>query len=250
MADSIKYFSLDEARMEIKKRKSDLKLISDIKSELGDRIMTFFKENIPRSVLFRQLISPDNGLTFFHQSSKYIGTKATIVEFLDDIFVSFNEEKKGYGRIHVGDKVIDIIDFHSNEKKPLKMLSTLNGNNLVEFHHKLMQDSGLDVDIFDCSDWFKSIGKAKDYYYYFLLHFITNGVLFETFIIDSEDEKEMAFSNQVVIPAIRRIEDKFGVSPIIVKMYPDEQSADEDLYWWSYPPYIQNKIVGYNNEGI
>lgn len=245
MSNSIRYYSLDEAREEIKKRWNDVELKKKIEEELGKNFISFFSSDNPRSVLFRQLISPDNGFYFFYQESKYIDTKPTIVEFLDDIFVSFNEEKKGYGRLHINDNYVDVMDFHENEKLPLKDLTTKNGGSLVEFHHNLIKESGLSVDIFDLSDWFKSIGKAKDYYYYFLLHFLAYGVLFESFISDDEDEKECVFTKTVVLPAIEIIRQKFNLDPIIIKMYPDNQTEAEDLYWWNYPPYISEKILDY-----
>lgn len=239
----IKYFSLNEAREEIKKRWDNVDLKKKVEKELGKNFIPFFDSDKPRSVLFRQLISPDNGFSFFYQESKYIDTKPAVIEYLDDMFVSFNDEKKGYGRLHINSSYIDIIDFHASEKLLLKDLVTKKGENLVEFHHNLIKESGLGVDIFDMSEWFKSIGKAKDYYYLFLLHFLTHGVLFENFILDEEDDKEVEFTRSIVLPAIDKIRQKFNLEPIIIKMYPDQQTKEEDTYWWSYPPYMEKKII-------
>ena len=120
----IKYFSLDEAREEIKKRWNDVELKKKVEEELGKNFIPFFNSSKPRSILFRQLISPDNGFYFFCQESKYIDTKPTIAEYLDDTFVSFNEEKKGYGRLCINDKYLDIIDFHASEKMAIKDIVT------------------------------------------------------------------------------------------------------------------------------
>ena len=247
MGNQLKYYSLDEAREEIKKRWNDVELKKKIEEELGQNFIPFFNSDKPRSVLFRQLISPDNGFCFFYQESKYIDVKPTVTEFLDDIFVSFNEEKKGYGRLHTNDSYIDIIDFHASEKMPIKNIVTKNGENLVDFHHNLIKVSGLDVDIFDVSEWFKSIGKAKDYYYPFLLHYLAHGVLFESFILDEDDEKEYAFTKNVVLPALEKIREKFSLDPIIIKMYPDNQTVEEDKFWWSYPKIIENVLLKINN---
>lgn len=246
--NKIKYYSLDEAREEIKKRWNDVELRRQVEEELGSKLIPFFDYNKPRSVIFRQLISPDNSFCFFYQESKYLNTTPTVVEYLDDIFVSFNEEKKGYGRLRVGSNFVDIIDFYNSEKLPLRDIVTLEGKSLVDFHHSLVKESAMDVDIFDMSSWFKSIGKSKDYYYPFLLHFLVHGVLFESFVSDQTDEKEFEFTKKVILPALERIKDKFGLSPLIVKMYPDEQTEEEDLYWWSYPPYINEKIIKYTKE--
>jgi hypothetical protein len=241
----IKYFSLDEAREEIRKRWNDVELKKRIEEELGDNFMPFFKSDKPRSVSARNIASPDNGFCLFQQEAKYLGTKPTVIEYLGDIFVSFNEEKKGYGRLHIKEGYIDIIDFHSNEKLPMKDVKTLSGKGVVEFHHNLITESELEVDIFDMSKWFKKIGKAKEYYYPLLLHFLAYGILFETFISDSEDEKELKFTKETILPTLEKIREKFGLCPLIVKMYPDGQSEEEDLYWWSYPPYIDKEILKY-----
>jgi len=243
--ESIRYFSLDEAREEIKKRWNNIELRKRIEEELSNNFIDFFKSDKPRSVLFRQMVSPDNGFYFFQQEAKYLDTKPTVVEYLEDIFVSFNEEKKGYGRLYVNNNYIDIINFYDSEKKTLKDIITIRGEKLFEFHHKLMEETKLDFDIFDNSDWFKSLGKAKDYYYQFLLHFICHGVLFENFVLDEENINENVFTINVVLPAIKKIEDKFGLRPLIVKMYPDGQTMAEDLYWWSYPYNISKKILDF-----
>ena len=57
------YVSLDEAREEIKKRWADTDLKKRIEDELGEKFMSQFYE-IPRTVSFRQVCSPDNGFTF------------------------------------------------------------------------------------------------------------------------------------------------------------------------------------------
>lgn len=105
-------------------------------------------------------------------------------------FVSFNEEKKGLGRLRIfledGTRATaDIIDFFANEKKQIGEIALKNGKNLIEFHHELFPVGGYSPSIVaDNSKWFKMFNRASDYYYYLLLHFVCHGVLFETFIID------------------------------------------------------------------
>jgi len=248
MAEEL-YMSLDQARKELLKRRQDTDLKKKIEEELGDKLISKFTDSA-RGVAFRQLCSPDNGFTFFYQCAKYINTKPLILEYHSDIFVHFNEEKKGLGRLRVtledqSFATVDIMDFHENEKKKLSDAKIKSGEGLVDFHLKLFEVSGYKVDIFDNSEWFKSFGKASEYYYYFFLHFIAHGVLFETFITD-ESDSEGGFTRDIIIPAIGRIKERFGVTPIIVSVYPDEQSTAEDFYWWSYPPHVNNYILEYS----
>jgi len=242
------YLSLDEARDELKQRWNNFDLKKKIEEELGDKFMPIFKEN-PRGVSFRQVCSPDNGFTFFYQCSKYIGVEPLIMEYHDDIFTHLNEEKKGLGRLRVltnenQEAIVDIINFHDNEKKKLGECVLKTGEKLVDFHHNLFDVLKYKVDFIENSKWFKDIGKAQDYYYYLLLHFVAHGVLFETFY-DEGDSNEDAFTSDVVMPTIEKIKNKFGLEPVLTRAYPTNQSEDEDFYWWSYPSIVNDSILKY-----
>jgi hypothetical protein len=242
------YFSLDEAREELKKRWADTELRKKVEAELGENFIPNFGEK-KRAVLTRQICSPDNGFTFFHQCAHYVNAEPYSWEFQGDIFTHLNEEKKGYGRLRLtledGTKAtVDIMDFHANEKKPLGEAVLKTGEKLVDFHHNLLKNSGYPIDLQDNTNWFRNIGHAADYYYPLLLHFVAHGVLFETFF-DEEDSSENTFTNSIVYPAIEKIKNKFGLTPIILRLYPQDQTDEEDFYWWSYPPEINDQLIKY-----
>lgn len=247
--------SLDEARAELAKRWRDEELKKKVTQELGANFLPEFAAN-PRGVLFRQLCSADNGFLFFIQYAKYVGANPLILEYLDDIFVHFNEEKKGLGRLRVTledgtPAMVDIMNFHENEKKKLGDVVIKTGELLVDFHHNLLEVSKYKVDFLENSKWFQNIGNASEYYYYLLLHFVAHGFLFETFLTKEnyttqEDyEHECGFDERVVIPALKRINENFGLNPLILTSYPKNQSSSEDFYWWCYPPHINDYIVNY-----
>ena len=240
------YSSLDEAREELKKRWNDEELKKKIEEELGSYFIPQFKIE-PRGITFRQVCSPDNGFTFFYQCSKYCGAKPLVLEYYDDIFVHFNEEKVGLGTLHLflsnGEKEkINIMNFRKSEKKKLGECVLKNGERLVDFHHNLFNVWGEKIDFLDNSVWFKSIGKSSEYYYNLLLHFIAHGILFETF---SEEDGETDLIDKAIIPSITKIYDKFGLKPIICRLYPKNQSGEEDYYWWSYPSFVNKYIIEY-----
>ena len=244
------YISLDEARDELKRR-NDLNLKRSVEVELGHRHIPQFKSN-PRSVLFRQICPADNGFEFFYYSAKYVNAEPLVLEYHDDMFTSINEEKKGLGRLRVtledGTKAtVDIMDFHANEKKKLGECVLKTGDTLLAFHHNLRGLLNYNVEIRDNSNWFHDIGHAADYYDYFMLHFLTHGVLFDVFQTE-EDKTEDVFTNGVVVPAIEKIKQKFGIKPLIVRLYPKNQSAEEDFYWWCYPPQVNAYIIEYAKE--
>ena len=242
------YVSLDEAREEIKKRWNDVELRKKVEDELGENFMENFRNN-PRSVLFRQICPADNGFEFFFYCGKYINAEPLILEYHDDIFVHFNEEKKGLGRLRVDLKnksfaTVDIINFHENEKSKLGECILKTGEKLVDFHHNFFKILNYDVEIVDNSKWFYNIGHANEYYYYLLLHFIVHGVIFDVFQTE-EDKTEDIFTNDIVLPALEKIKQKFKIKPLIVRLYPKNQNAEEDLYWWCYPPIINKYIIDY-----
>jgi hypothetical protein len=244
------YVSFDEARAESARRGSDAGLRSRVEAELGEHFMPAFRD-LPRGLYPRQLISPDNGFTFFFQGARYVGTEPLVLEFHDDIFTTLNEEKKSLGRLRITQAdgtraTIDIMDFHAAEKMKLGDVIIKTGERLVDFHSRLLRQFGYRVDVIDNSAWCRGFGRAAEYYYPLLCHFVAHGVLFETF--DTEDEKEDAFTRGIILPAMERVEQTFGLKPLVVRLYPAEQNDDEDFYWWSYPPAINDYLIKFAEE--
>ena len=253
MEDGI-YVSLDEAREELKKRWNDLELRRKIEKELGDKFLPPFHD-VPRAVFNHQICTPDNGLTFFYYCSKYIGAEPLAWENSNDLFVSFNEEKKGLGRLRVitndGKKAtVDIMNFHENEKRKLNECVLKNGKKLIDFHHELFNHCHCNVEIYDDDPkWLEDVSDVSRYYYLTFLHFIAHGVLFERFILSpEEDKKEAIFTNEVILPIFEKIKRKFGIKPLIVRLYPENQSEEEDFFWWCYPSNVNDYIIQYAKE--
>jgi len=245
------YVSLDEARSEIKRRWNDVELKKRIEVELGEKFMPYFSEK-PRAVLTKQVCVADNGFIFYYYCAKYVNAEPLALEFLGDIFVHFNEEKKGLGRprliLEDGKKVIaDMISIKENENKKLGECVLTTGENLVDFHHKLIDVSGYQIDVHDNTAWYNKIGHASDYYYFLLLHFVAHGILFDVFQME-EDESENSFTAKVVLPAVQKIEKQFGLKPLFFRLYPKNQTDEEDFYWWCYPPAVNKKIIEYAKE--
>ena len=126
-------------------------------------------------------------LPSFTNSTKYINAVPLILEFHGDLFVHVNEEKKGLGRLRVlqedGSKAtMDIMNYNDNGKKPLHECLLKSGENLVDFHHKLLAQ----VVLLDNTEWFRAIGRASDYYYPTLLHCVAHGIIIESFLDEGD----------------------------------------------------------------
>ena len=244
------YTSLEEARELLRERYAQTDLRQAIEKELGEYFMPAFSGGL-KSVTTRQLCTPDQGfLLFYHRSLNELKAAPLALSYYQDKFTHLNEEKKGLGRLRVYQNekkyTVDIIHFTPNEGKQIKEVCLIDGESLVDFHKSLFSLTNVIVDTFDNSSWYKQFASAKEYYYYLLLHFVCHGVLFESFVTDFRD-KESSFTQQVVVPAIEKIQEKFGVTPMIVQMYPDEQTLEEDYFWWTYPEkvneYLQKRFL-------
>lgn len=248
MSDSDIYYSLDEARIEIKKRWNNLSLRKEIENELGMSFWGEFQKK-PRGLLWRQLISPDNGFTFFYQCSRYMNVDPLAFEFLGDSYMSFNEEKRGLGQLSIEidyekRAVVNIMDLHKWNKVKFTDIILKSGEKLIDFHHGLLDYSGYKIELKDMTEWVRKNGKPIDWYYKYLLHFIAHGVLFDAYLAEN-NEKSDAFFSEVVRPSLDKIKDKFRMKPLLVKHYPDNQEINEDFYWWSYPPNVNRRIMDY-----
>jgi hypothetical protein len=245
------YTSLEDARSAVRDRWQNTALKSHVEKELGQYLWLQLSKS-PRGVYWRCFSSPENGFTFFLQSSHWLGLYPFMPEYIEDKFVSINEEKQGLGRLRIimpdGAKATaDIVNWRNSEGKPISQVFLLTGERLVQFHHRLFHFAAYPVERSDMSPWFISLKPAVRYYYYVLSHFVTHGVLFETFV-DEEDARENQFTHEVVYPSIEQIERTFGVRPLIVRLYPPNQTPEEDFYWWSYPPHVNAYLVKWIQE--
>lgn len=241
------YFSLDAARAELARRWADVELRRRVEAELGTRFVPKFRAR-PRAVITRQLLSPDNGFIFFHQAANYVGGEPFAWEFFGDFFSRCNDEKRGWGELRVVDVdrklLIEVISMSGSNRKPFLEVVTRLGEPLVAFHGRLLGLAGYPIEQQDMTQWFHEIGKPTEYYYPWMLHMVAHGVLFDNFQTTA-DPKEAPFTHNVVLPALQRIEEKFGLRPLVVRLYPEHQTPEEDFYWWSYPPQINEHLVNY-----
>lgn len=242
---------LEFARQEIQLRQANPALRTEIERVMGSH---FWPEMIhrPRGVMWRCLPSPDNGFTFFFQSSYWLGLEPLLPEYNRDKFVHLNSEKHGLARLRLtlpdGTRATcDILDWKNEDGKRLSEVVLKSGETLASFHHRLFDVAGYVVERRELSDWFSSRSPPANYYFYYLSHFLVHGVLFEA-IFEGEDPRDDRFTHEVLYPNIERIEKEFGLRPLIVQLYPPDQTPEEDFYWWSYPPQVNEYLVKWASE--
>jgi len=237
------YTTIENAKKEIVKRWNDKDLKKKVEEYLGGDIPKGFL-NEPRAVLFRNIASPDLEFLYFLKMAKDNGMKPLVLEYTHDKFSTRNADKLCLAKLAIfegknknGEAIVryrKLIDIKVQDNKEFCEIETLEGENLVEFHHNLvtkMVPEG--VDVFGMSQWIEHNGKtAAEYYNKFLALFVCHGILFENFVTD---ESEAEFEDMVVIPALENVKKIFSVEPIICPLASDPN----DMYWWSYPSEIE-----------
>lgn len=234
------YTPLTEAIKEAQIRFSDKTLQKKVRRYLGTNVPTVFN-NVPRAVLFRNIISPTNELLNLIEVTKNKGILPLGLEYTSDKFSTRNQDKLSlaklpliFGRSKNGEFIIrkkKIIDIKASENLPFRQILTEGNESLPHFHHCLLKNYLEEpLELFDMSDWVKENGDtAIEYYKKFFAFFIAHGVLFECFITnDSESE----FADRVIFPAFDLVTKEFGMKPLIVNSCDEKFHFD---YWNSYP---------------
>ena len=206
------------------------------------------------AVFPRQVATPTHEVRRFLSIAEAHGLEPLFFEYHADRFVTRNLCKFSLARMrftddpdHKGiDCVLTTIDIQAAQGRPLGALSTLWGEPLVTFHHKLLREScpGLDDGAFyDGSGWFRSYGGTPIHYYrHFLSLFISQAVLFETYLMDREEAR---FTTDIVFPAFKYVRDTFGRKPLVVRL--DPQGMEGHPFWLSYPKQLEKSLVSQVN---
>lgn len=246
------YTSLQVALSEIEERRRNPVLLEKIRKFFGDSPPPKEFGDSPRIVLVRYVMSPTFEYSYFLNMSKGLRFKPLFLEFSDDKFVAKNPEKYSlckmsfYTHKASGEKRVTsntkVVNFNKDEGKPLSEIVTKNGEKLVDFHHRLLKESGgyIPGTLVDFSTWFrKSTQLSKEYYYlYYLALFLVNGILCENFLLN---KTESSFTKGKVVPAFDKLTKMFGVRPLIVHLAPRDTS--EDPFWEYYDERIKPLLV-------
>jgi hypothetical protein len=242
------YWSIEDAKEEIWKRWNSVELRKKVESYLrGDIPSALLKEG-PRAVISRHVMSPNFELLNFLDTTRKKGLAPVGFEYLEDKFVTKNEDKYYLGKMFFyqglgkngGEKTssIKVVDFDFIDGKKISEIQTTTGKSFIEFHHSLLTkvlDAHSRVDM---SEYYKRHGgQAKLYYRYILSLFVCHGVLFENFLLNGFYKD---LTEHVLLPTYKEIFQLFGVKPIIVRLVPE--NSEEDIHWRHYPEEYQESV--------
>lgn len=242
------YTPLSVAKKEILRRWNDKELREKVEKYLGGNIPDAFRDN-PRTALFRFMTTPNLEFQIAYDTSKLMDLDLVFMEFLNDKFCTRNQDKLHLGKMIFFHKkngenacIKDrkkIIDLEKCDGEHFKKIKTIWGEDFIEFHHRIFNKKYNKIDTFDVSEFKTNGGSAYDVYLKVFSLFICNGILFENYFVGS-DKDERRFTFDVVKPAFDKIQEIFGLRPLIVPLV--SYKVDGDIFWQYYPDNLIEEI--------
>jgi len=229
------YTSLEEAVAVLHARRRDAALCAKVEEFHREQPPDFMREK-PFACLCRQIITGDNEMLRFLQLSKDTGLSPLGLSITRDRFSGKNPDKLSYMklpfRVRHQVRCLNIVG-QIHDGIALGDAVCRNGMNLVDFHSRMLEHGhpGWGVHVQDISKWGSDATHACLNYVRYLALFVTGGILFENFRVDEEEEAR--FTRERAMPAFQNVTEQFGVRPLIVRLFSDEEV--DDPKWWCYP---------------
>jgi len=246
----MKYWEPNKAREELERRQK-MKIASQLEEAYN---FSWIPKGKLYGFLCRHIATARlEDLQFFKRCMQ-LGLQPLWLEYLGDAFVTNNPSKVrlvklrillGKGkRCGIKERLAQVVD-PIQTSSTMKEMRTWWGEHLYEFHHRILEYMLGHVQIIDISNWLKSWGRAYDYYEPYLALAISHGVFFESFESPGFPDLER-FKHKVVLPAYRRLMERWGLEPLIV--YHPWPPEEEQIYLKYYPSNIlkfipQNKTL-------
>lgn len=239
------YTSIDEAKEEVWKRWNNTELRQSVLEYVGELPEAFDRE--PWAVLARHLGTPNFEFCAFVELARKADLKPICPEFIGDKICSKNPDKLFLGKTIFchdsegrgsGTTSHHIINFSTEDGKPINKVITVWGEGMVTYHHRILSSVLPGILLTDNTAWLKSMGQRPELFYPRLIAlFICHGIMFENFLVEGDEGK---FTREIVWPAIRRVTKYFGLKPLIVRLLPEESEAEP--YWCWYPGHLEAEV--------
>ena len=191
--------------------------------------------------LFRFIATPNFETQRFLDLTAGTGLLPVIGEYGRDRFTSCNPVKRALGRLGFMQTLkpgeppfVEYVNVMSwrHQGQCLYDLKTRWGQNLALFHRELLchvLDGHGHPIIHDFSPQYARAGAPAAYYRHIFSACITNGILFENFMLD---DTELNFTRDVVLPAYDDTVAQYGAKPLIVRLCPKDTEASQHWYWY------------------
>lgn len=248
---SFLYTPFSEAVEELERRRSNKELISKIDRYFEKLPSPVEMSGQTRMVIAPPIVTPNLELEYVLDIARHSSIQPLFFEYGNDKFVHLNFEKRYLGemvfckkpflRKRVVTGSIRIIDFEKDQGKRFNEIKTLSGENLIDFHHRLVKERfpDFDLQIRDFSDWFERSRLFDPQFPYarYLGLFLHDGILLTNFVTE---KYQSDFTRSLVVPAFKQLREQFGISPLIVPIEPIE--TDHDHFWCYYEEDIKELV--------
>lgn len=236
------YLPFTEIKEELYRRRENPHLKRLVEEFLGDDFPAFLRDcTNPVAVVSRSIFSPNMEMRFMMDMVSSYRLEPLLLEYPGK-FVSVNPEKlhlaklRFFNRTKKGamtHRVLNTIDFHTWEGKPMNDVTTMWNEKLIDFHHQNFHTEFPGLTIHDITAWFNTVRKKYGDFYYlgYLSLGIYHGVMFENYLFDNQSESQ--FFAEKIEPSIKELERIFGVRPLIHPILPLKSEADHS--WLYYP---------------
>lgn len=235
-----------EALQELEKRRHDPTLQKKVEEYLTGDIPKYFKDG-PIFYLARHIVTPNFETLRFIHLTRQLGLKTVISQDSKGLFVSQNQVKRALGKLSISRRVtqkdgklneqyqnVTIIDFNEADGKPFSDIKTVWGEKLINFHARLFSELGLKkIKSPDDAAWIDRHHRENllEHYKHLMALFVVHGIFFENY--NTDDEHEILFVKNILRPACRFIEQRFGYRPLITQVFPT--SFESYRFWISHP---------------
>lgn len=232
---------LEEAIVEIKKRREDTALIQRVYDYLEGDIPEHFNREQPILYLSRHIATPNYEALRFVELGKPHGLPLVIGQDRKGKFVSHNTIKRPLGKMPVTkgfsrllDEIIEnftVIDFSEAQGRQFADITTKKGSPLVDFHNELFKNVySEDVEIAEEADWIDRNFRHDllEQYKRMLALMCAHGIMLESY-----PEYEQDFVEAILKPAMQEVEIVIGCKPLIVEHISPELEITRD--WNGYP---------------
>lgn len=242
------YTPLEEAVIEIQRRRSDKELMQKVHDYLQGDIPEHFNREQPILYLARHIATPNYEAMRFVELGKPFGLPLVISQDSKGKFVSHNDLKRSLGKMPVTkgmsrrqDEIVEnmnVIDFMTAQGKQFCDIKTKHGKDLVEFHNSFFKHVYPDeIQIVDEAEWIDRNHRDNitEQYKKMLALMVTHGVMLESYL-----EKEYDVVQSAIGPAFDEVYNHFGQKPLICEHIDELLELTRD--WNGYPSVLYQLI--------
>lgn len=238
----------EKAIADINRRRTDPALREKVMDYLQGDVPEYFDQPTPIFYLQRFIATPNYELFHCAELAQSFGLPLIVGQDHKSKFNTNNELKVPLGKLpvikglsHNEDEIIEyftLIDFNTNNGKPINEIKTKFGTPLVDFHHSLLKELQLpNVSFVEETQWVDRNHRGDIYAQYKKVWAL---LCLYGIMLESYTPSDFQFFTEVVYPSFKEVEAELGVTPLVVEHISPELEPHRN--WNSYPSFFYQFI--------